>query len=134
MKRLALTLLLIAALSQPAYAFFGRKVQGTAQAANGAADATVITAPGAGKVTSLKRGICAVEVIATGGGGEFALEDGVGGTRIIQADADALGVYPFDFGDEGYNLTANTLLNITVDGAATTQATASCSVIAEIKG
>jgi len=105
-----------------------RAVQGRAGVANGAADATMIAAQGAGKVVRLQYAVCSVEVAAVGGGGEVAIEDGLNGTRIWQADADAVGSYSLNFGHNGYALTANTLLNLTVDGAATTQATASCAV------
>ena len=131
MKKVIALLLVILLSTTPAFA--GRGLQGTGDAANGSVDQTLIAAQGSGKVIRLQRGICTVNVAATGGGGEAALEDGAGGTRIITWDADALGSYPFDFGDGGYALTANTLLNLTVDGAATTQATADCTVIAEVK-
>lgn len=133
MKKTLAFISILTLLATPSYAFVGRKVQGTAQAANGSADATIIPAPGTNSKISIHSGVCAVEIAAVGGSGEFALEDGVNGTRIFQADADAVGTFSFNFGDEGYDLTANTLLNITVDGAVTTQATASCSVVGEVK-
>lgn len=105
-------------------------VTGTAEAANGDVDKTVLAAV-SGKTIRLMRGIVTVTVVATGGGGEVALEDGANGTRILEWDADALGSYPFDFGEEGYPLTTATLLNLTVDGAATTQATARATVVAK---
>src|SRR3990167_4472968 len=97
---------------------------GTNEALQGAADKTVLAAPGAGKVIRLTKAIISVTVVAASAGGEVALEDGVGGTRFFEADADALGSYQLDFGDEGYPLTADTLLNLTVDGSAGNQATA----------
>lgn len=103
---------------------------GTAEASNGAADATLLAAPGANKITRLYKGIINVTVAAVGGSGEVALEDGAGGTSIVRIDADVVGSYPFDFGPRGVPLTANTLLNLTVDGAVTTQATAQASVTA----
>lgn len=132
MRKIAILLLIAVFLSQPVFAAGGRKMQGNAQAANGSADATIIAAQGAGKVTRVLSGFLSVEVAATGGGGECAIEDGVGGTRIIQVDADAVGAYPFSFGPNGYPMTANTLLNVTVDGAATTQATCSVTATAEV--
>lgn len=133
MKKSLVFLMLIVLFSSTAYAYFGRKAQGTAQAANGSADATLISAPASGSTISLRSGVCSVEVAATGGSGEFALENGVNGTRIFQADADAVGTFSFNFGEDGYDLSPATLLNLTVDGAVTTQATASCSVVAEVK-
>lgn len=107
---------------------------GTAEAANGDVDKTILAAPAAGKLIRLTKAIVMVTVVATGGGGEVALEDGAGGTRFFEADADALGVYNIDFGDEGYPLTAATVLNLTVDGGVTTQATARCTAIGYIVG
>ena len=133
MKKVGLFLVLALTLSTVSYAWYGRKAQGTAQATNAAADATLIGAPNTGASISLRSGVCAVEVAAVGGGGEFAIENGVNGTRIFQADADAVGTFSFNFGEDGYDLSSATLLNLTVDGAVTTQATASCSVIAEVK-
>lgn len=103
-------------------------VSGTAEAANGDVDKTIIAAQGAGKKIFIQKGIVAVTVAAVGGSGEVALEDGAGGARIFEADADAVGFYRFDFGIPGYPLTANTVLNLTVDGAVTTQATAMSTV------
>lgn len=105
---------------------------GTDKPVNGAVDKTIIAAPGAGKTLRLMKAVVAVTVVATGGTGEVALEDGVGGTRIFEADADALGVYMLDFGEDGYPLTANTLLNATVDGAGTNQASARVTAIARV--
>lgn len=109
-------------------------VTGTAEAAQGSADATVIAAQGAGKVMHLMKAVVSVTVAAAAAGGEVALEDGVGGTRFFEADADALGVYSLDFGPEGYPLSANTLLNITVDGSSGNQATARCTATCKVVG
>lgn len=106
-----------------------QQVTGTGDAAQGSADQTIIAAPGAGKVIRLQKAVISVVVVAASAGGEVALEDGVGGTRIFEADADALGVYSIDFGDRGYALTANTLLNLTVDGSGGNQATANCTAV-----
>ena len=129
MKKLILVIMMLA-IAFPAYA--ARGLQGTGDAANGSADQTLIAAQGAGTAIRLQKGFCSVNVAASGGGGEMALEDGVGGTRILTVDADALGAYAFDFSPSGYALTANTLLNLTVDGAVTTQATADCTVVATV--
>jgi hypothetical protein len=105
---------------------------GTAQATNAAADAEVIAAPAAGKVLRILKGFVSVHTAAVGGGGLVKLEDGAGGTAIFTADADAVGVYPIDFGERGYPLTAATKLNLTVDSAVTTQATARATFISYI--
>ena len=105
------------------------QLSGTGSAANGAADTEIIAAT-AGKITRLQKAVVSVSLAAVGGGGEVALEDAAGGTRIWEADADALGVYNIDFGELGYPLTAGNALNLTVDGAVTTQATAYCTAVA----
>lgn len=105
-------------------------LDGSAEASNGAADATIIAAQGASTTIRLLRATIMVRVAAIGGGGEVAIENGVGGTRLFVADADVVGTYSIDFGDFGLPLSSNTLLNVTVDGAVTTQATARVTAIA----
>ena len=107
-------------------------VTGTDKPINGAVDKTIIGAQGAGRILRIMKAVISVTVAAVGGAGEVALEDGAGGTRFFEADADAVGVFIVDWGDEGYPLTANTLLNATVDGAVTTQASARVSAIARV--
>lgn len=111
-----------------------RIVTGTAEAAQGSEDATVVDAQGAGTVLRIKQAIISVTVAAAAAGGEVALEDGVGGTRFFEADADAVRSITIDFGDDGYPLTANTLLNVTVDGSSGDQATARCTAICKVVG
>ena len=107
-------------------------LNGTDFAIDGAVDKTLIAAQGAGKVIRVLKGYVSVIVAGVGGGARVALEDGVGGTIIWQVNADAVGNYRIDFEPMGYPLTANTLLNLTVDGALTTQASARASVLAII--
>ncbi len=109
-------------------------VTGTDKPVNGAVDKTIIAAQGAGKKLYLLKAHVTVTVVATGGGGEVALEDGANGTRIFEADADALGHFALDFGEDGYPLTANTLLNATVDGAVTNQASARVTALCKVVG
>lgn len=97
-----------------------------------AEDATIIAAQGVGTVIRVQKVFIAVTLAATGGGGFVGLEDGVGGTRFVNISAAALGVYPIDFGDEGFPLTANVLLNATVDGATTNEATATVTIVAKV--
>ncbi len=111
-------------------AFTYKMTQGTAEAAEGSADATVIAAPGATNTLRIVTGYVTVHVAATGGGGKVALEDGVGGTRFFEADADAMGHFPINLEPRGFPLTANTLLNLTVDGAVTTDATVTATITA----
>lgn len=106
--------------------------QGIASVTNAASDATVIAAQGAAKKIFLLRGLLSVTVAAVGGGGRVALEDGVGGTRLLQVNADAVGAYFFDLGPRGYQLTADTPLNLTTDSALTTQASASVILVAYV--
>lgn len=110
--------------------FTYRSLSGTATVNDGGADATVIAAPGASRVLRVLKGYVTVHVAAAGGSGKVALEDGVGGTRFFEADADAVGHFPINLEPEGFPLTANTLLNLTVDGAVTTQATATATITA----
>lgn len=98
---------------------------------NGAADATLLAAQ-SGKTFYVLRGYVAVTTAAVGGGGRVALENGVGGTRFFEVPADAIGYYPVNFGEEGYRLSTNTALNLTVDTAVTTQATANATFIVKI--
>lgn len=107
---------------------------GTAEAANGDVDKTILATPGANKLLRVNKAIVTVIVSSVGAGGRVGLEDGVGGTRIFDVNADSTAVYQLDFGDEGYPLTANTVLNLTVDGAATTQATARCTATGYVIG
>lgn len=109
-----------------------KKVQGTAQASDGDADKTVIAAPGTGKAIYVQHVNIMVTTGGADAGGLASLEDGVGGTKFVSIDADAGGVplpaVHFDFGCPGYKLTDNTLLNLTVDGDGTTEATATATV------
>jgi len=101
-------------------------------ASNGTADATLLDAQGAGKVIRVVAGFVTVHVAAAGTGGKVALEDGVGGTRFFEADANAVGHYVINFGQDGFPLNENTLFNLTVDGAVTTQATARASFVVKV--
>lgn len=99
-------------------------VNGAATVSDGAATATLLAAPGANKITRVQKVMLVVETAAAGGGGVVQLKDGASGTVIFQADADALGFFPLDFGDEGYPLSTNNLLQLVVASAVTTQAKA----------
>ena len=105
------------------------KVNGTGQAVNSTAEeVTLIAAPGAGKRIYVQNVVINIILAATGATGMLALEDGSGGTRFIEASADALGGFCIDFGSPGYPLSLNTLLNLTVDGAGTNEATVRATV------
>jgi len=110
--------------------FTYRSLSGTVEANDGGADATVIVAPGASRILRILKGYVTVHVAAAGGSGKVALEDGIGGTRIFEADANVVGHFPINLEPEGVPLTANTLLNLTVDGAVTTEATATATITA----
>lgn len=98
-------------------------VNGAATVNNGAAAATLLAAPAAGKKIRVNKVMLTVETVATGGGGVVQLKDGASGTVLWQADGDALGHFPLDFGDEGYPLVDGNLLQLVVASAVTTQAT-----------
>src|SRR3990167_2689116 len=102
---------------------------GNRTATNAEQNKTILSAPGANKRLKLCYAIVYVDTAATGGTGEVALEDGSGGTSIFRADADAEGTFRIDFGKEGYPLSENTVLNLTVDSAVTTQATVTCTAL-----
>lgn len=109
-------------------------VTGTAEVEAGTEDAEVIAAQGAGKTMRLLNAVVSVTIAAASAGGEVALEDGAGGTRFFEADADAVGVYKLNFEPDGYPLSANTALNLTVDGSAGDEATARCTAVCRVIG
>lgn len=101
-------------------------VQGRVSVDNGAASAVAIAAPGAGRITRICRGVLTVTVAATGGGGVVSLKDGT--TVLNSFPAAALGVYAFEWGDQGFALTTNTALNLVSESGVTTQATAQLTI------
>lgn len=108
-----------------------KRVSGTAVAADGAVDATVIAAPGAGKRIYVRSIALMITVGGADAGGIVALEDGLGGTPFIQVDADADTAdktHNFNFSEPGFPLSINTLLNITTSGDGTTEATGRATV------
>jgi len=111
---------------------FWKTVTGTDFPIEGAEDKTIIAAQGAGTVIRVQKVFIGVVVAGTGNTAHVALEDGAGGAKFVDINADAVGSYFIDFGDVGYPLTANTLLNATVDQAGTNQASARVTVIARV--
>lgn len=99
---------------------------GAGSASNGGATTAILAAPGTGKRLYLRSGVVSVTVAATGGSGMVTLKDG--STVIQRWDANALGSYPFDYGEIGYPLSLNSALNLVVESAVTNQATAFCSL------
>jgi len=106
----------------------------SAEAVNGDVDKTVIAAQGAGTKLKIRSGVIAINVAANDTGGVASLEDGAGGSKLLTVNAGAIGNIHFDFGDDGPILSDNTLLNLTVEGAGTTQATAQATVTAKVLG
>ena len=98
-----------------------RLARGKATVNNGAATAAIIAAPGAGKAICITWGTIAVTVAAAGGGGLVSLKDGT--TVIISFQANTADTHYLELGDDGYQLTANSALNLVVESAVTTQAT-----------
>ena len=93
---------------------YGSKVQGHVQVAT-QATAACIAAPGAGVRLAITKGVVSVSVFAASA--KVALDDGTTTFWIIDAVADENGGhFPFDFGDDGYSLTANKGLFLTVSG------------------
>jgi len=111
-------------------------VSGNAALVNSTAEeATLIAAQGAGTIIRVTQVTVTIFLAATGSGaGLLALEDGSGGTRFINMDAEAVKEVSFDFGEAGFPLTANTALIATVDAAATNEASASVSVVGFVVG
>ncbi len=105
-----------------------QKWNASVEALQATENVTIQVAPGVGKTLYVQKGTVDIILAATGGGGRAALENGVNGTRIVDVDASALGHFAFDFGDPGMPLSANTLFNVTVDGATTNEATAHVTV------
>jgi len=109
-------------------------VQGSVSVTDAVADATIIAAPGAGKKIVITKAILTIHTAAVGGAGVLQLENGLNGTAFAVTEGDAITAQPqvFDFGEEGYELSENTLLNLTTVGAVTTQASGSAVVIGYI--
>ena len=85
-------------------------------------EVTVQAAPGAGRRLYVQKGYFTVFLGATGGGGNAALENGAGGTRIFECLASAAGHFPLDLGKPCFLLDVNPALIVTVDGATTNEA------------
>lgn len=109
-----------------------KKVSATATVSDSDTTATVIAAPGVQKTIYLQRAVVSVLTAGTGGTSSVRLKDGAGGDIFFDANADAVSVSVLDFGEPGYKLTENTLLQLQVSGAGTTQATVRIAVTAEI--
>jgi hypothetical protein len=87
-----------------------------------AGDTTIIAAQGASTKIRVKRVV--VSVSTCDATSVIALEDGVGGSRLWQitciTDEDQNGTHVINFGEEGLALSSNTLLNLTIETAAST--------------
>ena len=112
-----------------------KKIQGTATALQATEEVTVIAAQGIGTVIRVMNVQISVFLAATGSGvGKVALEDGAGGTRFFEASAEALIHYSLDYGEDGFDLTANTALIVTVDAATTNEASVRVTAICKVLG
>lgn len=111
-----------------------RTTVGTARAANGSSDQTLLAAPGGDNSLGILNITIMVNVAAAGGGGEVLVQNGIDGTNIVRADADAVGVFNVRFDPPGYILSENTALVLAVEGAATTQATVDANAQAIVHG
>jgi len=112
-------------------------IQGTATAVDGAEDAVVIAAQGVGTFLHIQYGFLSVHLGGADAGGKAALEDGAGGTRFVEVDADAAtgeNGHPLNWGERGFRLSENTALNLTVDGDGTTEASARVAVVGWVAG
>jgi hypothetical protein len=128
MKKMMILVAGLLMLSGYLYARSYQQVSGTASVSDGSANSCAISTPSiSGAIIFVTDAVVWVSTAAAGGGGEIALEDGVDGTRIFEMDADAVGTEYFHFEDPGLPITADVCLNLTVDGAITTQATGGAS-------
>lgn len=105
---------------------------GTGTANNAGATTVIMAAQGAGKVLSITTGMISITTAATGGGGLVSIKDGT--AILLSIDGNSVGNTSFNFGDLGYPGTANTALNLVVEGAVTTQATARLTLVALVRG
>lgn len=103
-------------------------LSGSGSATNASATTVLITGV-SGKAIRLTAGTLSITLAAVGGGGKVSLKDG--STVIMSWDANSLTAsIPFNFGENsGYPLTAGNTLNLVVESAVTTQATAFASVV-----
>lgn len=99
---------------------------------NGAASTALAAAPGAGKCNVITWGTIAITAAAAGGGGLVSLKDG--STVIISFPANTADTYYIELGDDGYQLSANSALNLVVESAVTTQATVFAVICGYIVG
>lgn len=111
---------------------FWKTVTGTDFPVEGAENKTIIAAQGAGTVIRVQKVFIGVTLAGTGNTSHVALEDGLNGTKFVDINADAVGSHTIDFGEVGFPLTANTLLNATSDQAGTNQASARVTVVARV--
>lgn len=74
---------------------------------------------GVDKVVFIRDGYVNITVAEAG---KFVDIEEEGATQIIRIPADSVKTYRFNFGELGFPLTANTVLNLTTDGEATVEA------------
>lgn len=103
-------------------------ISGTGSATNAGKTVAIIAAQAAGTTLRVTKGVVSVTLAATGATGLIRLCNGA--TTIMQWDANAVMSCPFDFGDEGFPLSANTALNVIVSGAGTNDASGTIAAMA----
>ena len=92
----------------------GKHVQGTANVTS-VGDADVIATPGAGKRLHITRGTVSINTVDTAA--TVGLDDGTTTIwRVAAADVSQAISHTIDFGDEGYELSKNKALELTVAG------------------
>ena len=108
----------------------------TDQPLQAAEEKTLLAAQGDDTVIHVTHVYFSVILAATGAAGRFAVEDGSGGDRFVEEDADTDGERgDIHFGEEhGFALTPNTALIATVDNAGTNEATVRVTVTGFITG
>jgi hypothetical protein len=97
-----------------------QQVKGNASVSNADQNETLIAAPGSGQSLVITKVTGAITVASTGGAHKIALEDGTGGTQFGVQSSVLAGNFALDFSEQdggGYQLTENTLLNLTCEGS-----------------
>lgn|SRR3990167_3061030 len=101
-----------------------QQVNAVGDVTNSSAQIDLVTTPGDVTYINVERLVVSVYKAASGGGGYIQIKD-TGGNPVFTVPADGVGVYPMDWGDEGFQIGPDLGLQAITAGAATEQASAS---------
>ena len=101
-----------------------QQVNAVGDVTNSSAQIDLASNPGSATYLNVERLVISVYKAASGGGGYVRVQDTVG-NPVFTVPADGVGVYPMDWGDEGFQVGPDIGLQAIVAGAATEQASAS---------